>query len=677
MERERLFDEWLPEPLRGRGLRLVVEDMGGSPVRAAAASAAGADLAVEPAAPTTVGWSTGTGWPWTAATDDPCPSVTWSAPREVVFRSLRVRQPEGAAWIKRYRIEVSADGSAWTVAVPSRRLDPRHRQPVNLPFAPALLESSRLDPGGGTAMVRSFFDDYLLRAVERLGPDSPYPDCLTPPLFLAAATEPFAFAGCYNPGDCANFNSLLAAILSPPLALATEQLLVDQVARFGFLPAIFQAGKDDRAFGLDNCGINWPPSCYRDVWGWVCDRDALGRFASSCETWARWLLVHRDPDRDGWLELGMNGCRPSDEAWRHEQARRNVEIAQRSPDFWDHVCLKNPAQSAFQAAIYELATDDYPIYVSGRHKGVRFDPATCTLSIHYLDTQMFMLFLASFIAWAKRETGRGAEAPEWDGTAARFRAMVAERHWDTDTGFYYDLDGDTGLRRTQVKHVAGFYPMVAGIPTVPQAERMVSHLLDESEFWSAFPVSSLERRAADFQPFGYWSGRTWPPFNLIVLRGLLNYGFLDVADRLLGRWMAHVDLCRDRSGARPSTRRHEGFAIYDARGVAADVEWIVPENWNCDTGEVHGAGALTWGGSWVPAVIMRNFWPLDGHRALVRPGGSLRFSWAGRWDVEVDDRRAVVNGRGCRMEPNTTYLLDTAAGSCTPLAPGRADSTQL
>jgi hypothetical protein len=672
---DRVFDEWLPEPVCGMALRLVVEQMSdGAP----AAAAAGATLEIEPTARPSTTWSSGTGWPWRAAAADPCPAVTWTVQRESTFRSLRIPQPEGAPWIRRYRLEVSADGAAWRVAVPSRRLDPRHRQPVNLPFAPTQLESSRLDAGGGTAMVRSFFDDFFLRAIERLGPDSPYPDCLTAPYFLSAATEPFAFAGCYNPGDSANFNSLLAAILSPPVAAATEQLLVDQVARFGFLPSLFSPGKDDRAFGLDISGINWPPSCYRDVWGWLCDRTALARFADSCETWARWVLEHRDPDRDGWLELGMNGCRPAPEAWRREQALRNVEIAQRSPDFWDHVCRVNGGQSAFQAAIYELATDDYPIYVSGRHKGVRFDPVTCTLSIHYLDTQMFMLFLAGFIAWAKRETGRGAEAAAWDETAGRFRDLVAGHHWDTDTGFYYDLDGDTGRRRTHVKHVAGFYPLVAGIPTVPQAERMVSHLLDEGEFWSAFPVSSMERRAADFQPFGYWSGRTWPPFNLLVLRGLLNYGFFDVADRLLGRWMAHVGLCRERGGARPSTRRQEGFAVYDARGVVTpDVEWIVPENWNCDTGEVHGAGALTWGGSWITAVIMRNFWPLDEHRALVRPGGSLRLDWSGRWDVEVDGNRARVNGRGYGLEPNTTYLVDTATGSSTPLAPGRADSSLL
>ena len=95
-------------------------------------------------------------------------------------------------------------------------------------------------------------------------------------------------------------------------------------------------------------------------------------------------------------------------------------------------------------------------------------------------------------------------------------------------------------------HAGGFYPMIHGIPTIDQAQRMVAHLLDPKKFWTRYPVPTLAQDSTDYGPTRYWSGRAWPPVNFHILRGLMRYGFFDAADQLLARWLEQVRSCYER-----------------------------------------------------------------------------------------------------------------------------------
>jgi hypothetical protein len=152
-----------------------------------------------------------------------------------------------------------------------------------------------------------------------------------------------------------------------------------------------------------------------------------------------------------------------------------------------------------------------------------------------------------------------------------------------------------------------------------------------------------------------------------VLRGLLNYGFFDEADDLLKRWVRHTDFCMADKSTPEGPRMPS----------APDVRIIVPENWNPETGDVVGSGGLTWGGLWLPAVVMRNFWPLSERSAILRPGGYLQLVWGNRWNVNINQDRARINGRSFRLASRTSYLLDESAGELRPLEPGKADPVVL
>lgn len=121
------------------------------------------------------------------------------------------------------------------------------------------------------------------------------------------------------------------------------------------------------------------------------------------------------------------------------------------------------------------------------------------------------------------------EAAEWRLRAQALAALVNERMWDEETGFYYDLVADGSLLK--LKTVVGFLPMWAGIASEEQCGRLLQHLSDPREFATAFPVPTV---AADEPSFSddMWRGPTWINMNYLIFRGLMRNGFMAQANEL-------------------------------------------------------------------------------------------------------------------------------------------------
>lgn len=672
-----MFGQWLTGHETGRVLRLVIEEMSEA---ASAPSAVNALLTTSPQLEPRVSFSSGSPrWPWRGEREDSEPAITWRFASQVDFLSLNVTQTDETEWIRRYRVEVSDDGEQWRVAVPSRVIDAAHRQPCALTNRIHELESSLLPSGRGTHWATSFFEDLVLKAIEPLGPDSPFPDWLSAQYFVATAVRPFYYGGVFNSIDAGNFNALLVSLFAPELALESQKLFPDIIRRYGYMPGVMIPGdKGDGCFSLDYSGNASGPCSFWDLQAWLQDEEFLGWFADANGKWVRWWLENRDRDGDGWLEPGVNSCKPSSPEFRRKKAKEYPVIAKLCPQFWDYVGQQSSHESAFLLSIYEMPWDDGPVFLRGRNVGLRFNPQTCSVNIHFIETQLHVSLIADFVASAYRRCGRAGEADYFSQAADRLRSLVADNCWDEESGFYYDCDCETGSRRTFVKHVGAFDAMLMGIPTMDQAKRMVEHLTSPREFWTDHPVPTVSRDSVDYSPNGYWSGRAWPSTNFVVLRALLNYGFFDEADELLRRWVGHVQTCVERPIQYFRMSEPEWYVEEDVRHTRLlDVRWISPENWNPENGTVHGSGGVVQGGLWLPAVIMRHFWPVGEHSVLLRPGGHFHLRWGDRWEVDVEENRAQVNGRNVRMTDRATYLMDTSTGSIRPLEPGRSEPAVL
>jgi putative isomerase len=127
----------------------------------------------------------------------------------------------------------------------------------------------------------------------------------------------------------------------------------------------------------------------------------------------------------------------------------------------------------------------------------------------------------------------------WTARADKLAACINSILWDEKDGFYYDRDERTG-KRIRVKSVAGFFPIWAGIASPYQARRLImEHLTNPSEFWTQWPVSSYALTEPDFYQGSHhecnWRGPAWVPTNYMIMHGLMDYGYNDIARDLADR----------------------------------------------------------------------------------------------------------------------------------------------
>ncbi len=111
--------------------------------------------------------------------------------------------------------------------------------------------------------------------------------------------------------------------------------------------------------------------------------------------------------------------------------------------------------------------------------------------------------------------------------------------WDEADGIYYDRN-EKKNQLVKVKSATNFMPLFAGAATPERAKRMINErLLNEKEFWLAYPVASYAKTEPDYYQGSHnecnWRGSTWAPTNYMIFQGLMRYGYTDVAKELAAR----------------------------------------------------------------------------------------------------------------------------------------------
>lgn len=120
----------------------------------------------------------------------------------------------------------------------------------------------------------------------------------------------------------------------------------------------------------------------------------------------------------------------------------------------------------------------------------------------------------------------------------RLAAAINQYMWNDEDGFYYDVDSEG--RQTGIKTIAGFAPMLAGVSDERQNERLVYWLNDKDTFRRIHRIPVLAANEEGFDPEGgYWSGSVWAPTNALVILGLEQNGYHELAGEI-GR--NHTDI---------------------------------------------------------------------------------------------------------------------------------------
>ncbi len=151
---------------------------------------------------------------------------------------------------------------------------------------------------------------------------------------------------------------------------------------------------------------------------------------------------------------------------------------------------------------------------------------------HYscIDFSCFMANEARFMAKIARVLSLQEEQEFWSGLFENIKNAINERLWDEKDKFYYDRILSNGEFK-KVKAVSSFLPLFAGVCEMYHAEFLVKHLMDKNSFCVEFPVPSI---SVDDAAFGtdMWRGPVWINYNYMLIKGLREYGYIELADEI-------------------------------------------------------------------------------------------------------------------------------------------------
>lgn len=125
----------------------------------------------------------------------------------------------------------------------------------------------------------------------------------------------------------------------------------------------------------------------------------------------------------------------------------------------------------------------------------------------------------------------GRELPSEITVSIRKTEDTLEQLWDAFSEQYYSRNFVTH-KLIKEPSIAALMPLYAGTITKERAEQLVSALTDTIQYGAHYPVPTVPLDSPWFKPLGYWQGPTWINTNWLIIEGLKNYGFKDIAAAL-------------------------------------------------------------------------------------------------------------------------------------------------
>ena len=164
-----------------------------------------------------------------------------------------------------------------------------------------------------------------------------------------------------------------------------------------------------------------------------------------------------------------------------------------------------------------------------------------SFEIEGVDLSSYLVRELRAMAVIAQHLGIAGDVKTYNDHAESLIHLMNATFWDEKDGMYYDRSEKTG-ELVRVKSATCFTPLFAGAATQPRAKRIVrEHLLNEKEFWLAYPVASYAKTEPDYYQGSHnecnWRGPTWAPTNYMIFQGLMRYGFAAEAKVLSDRLM--------------------------------------------------------------------------------------------------------------------------------------------
>ena len=131
---------------------------------------------------------------------------------------------------------------------------------------------------------------------------------------------------------------------------------------------------------------------------------------------------------------------------------------------------------------------------------------------------------------------KNGEEQGWLDKAARRKALIQSLLWNESLGCYTDYDW-ANRKPGDLVSCAALFPLVAGLATPQQAERVVRKMREVLEYDHG--LATCEKRAHGFA-YQWDYPNAWPPLQWIAIEALDRYGFKQDARRIAEKYVRTV-----------------------------------------------------------------------------------------------------------------------------------------
>ncbi len=215
-----------------------------------------------------------------------------------------------------------------------------------------------------------------------------------------------------------------------------------------------------------------------------------------------------------------------------------IKIAQ---DEYERVwmCKNKPAAHQVYEGLSRYYDINYIHDLAEAESGWDMTPRFNRRCLNYLPVDLNALLYKYEMDFAKAAEilANKTEAHSWEAKAKKRKRIMDNLMWNKAKGLYYDYNYNKERRGT-VSSLAGYYTMWAGLATEKQARQMVKNLW---KFEQKGGLTTTDQQLGSYVPgtvptqWAYPNG--WAPLHLIIVQGLLRYGYEYEARRIVNKWL--------------------------------------------------------------------------------------------------------------------------------------------
>jgi hypothetical protein len=218
-------------------------------------------------------------------------------------------------------------------------------------------------------------------------------------------------------------------------------------------------------------------------------------------------IMSREKDND-FMKIALNSLIKYDEWFRKYRDEDKDEV----------VAYHDPLESGWDnSKRWDLYVKKEKRYIS---EGM--------LPIEAIDLNSLVYFQRRIISNLAKLLGERRIFENYNKLSSHLRERIINLMWDDSSKFFFDIEDGTH-KKIMIKTPAAFLTLFANVATKDQANYLVEHLVNEKEFKRKLPLPTLSADDPDYNPRNFWRGPTWINLVWFTYKGLLNYGFKDIA----------------------------------------------------------------------------------------------------------------------------------------------------